>query len=478
MPKNTFDLSRRKFIHRTTAATAAVAAGSLVTNADLEALSANVNTNSKPSDLKITDMRLVQLDVGGWHQYILRLDTNQGLVGWGELHTGASKRYALMLKSRIMGMNPCNVDQIFRKIKQFGNHGRQGAGVSSIEMACWDLAGKAWGVPVWQMLGGQFRDKVMIYCDTQGSSDPVVLGNRLKDRMELGYKFLKMDVQITSIFGKVPGALTFPAGNEEAVYNQYMDVPFNKLMHPFKGIRITKKGLGLVKEFVGTVRDIVGMDIPLAIDHFGHFLVEDCIKIANTLEEFNLAYLEDMLPWQLTDQYARLKNAVKTPILTGEDIFCADGFRDLFEKQAISMCHPDIGPCGGCLEMKKVGDLAMEHGINMMIHNAGLPPMMMASVHTAAATENFMALEHHHVDETDLGYDDLYDGIKKPLVQDGYIPTPTGPGLGFELNLDVAKELMIKKEGWFEPTDEWDDESAHDRQWSLNPERKLNTNHA
>jgi L-alanine-DL-glutamate epimerase-like enolase superfamily enzyme len=214
------------------------------------------------------------------------------------------------------------------------------------------------------------------------------------------------------------------------------------------------------------------MDVPLAIDHTGHFLVEDCIKIANALEEFNLAYLEDMLPWQLTDQYVRLKNAVKTPILTGEDIFSVDHFRPLLEKKAISMCHPDIGPCGGCFEMKKVGDLAMEHGINMMIHNAGLPPMMLASVHTAAATENFMALEHHHVDETNLGYDDLFEGLEGPLVKDGYIHTPTGPGLGYNLNLETARKLMIKETGWFEPTDEWNDESAHDRQWSLNPGRQ------
>jgi len=474
MPKKKSNMSRRSFFQKSTAATAGVAAGSLVTNADLDAISANVNTNSQPSKLKITDMRLARL--GSWQQYILRLDTNQGISGYGELHASSSKTYALMLKSRILGMNPCNVDQIFRKINQFAYHGRQGAGVSSIEMACWDLAGKAWGVPVWQMLGGKFRDKVMIYCDTTTSNDPEVLGNRLKERMNKGYKYLKMDLMITSLFGRVPGVLTRPPGNDEAVYNQYMDVPFNKLMHPFKGIRITEKGLNLVKEFVATVREIIGMEIPLAADHFGHFILEDCIKIANALEEFNMAYLEDMLPWQLTDQYVRLKNSCRTPILTGEDIHGKDGFKDLFEKQAISLCHPDIGPCGGCLEMKKVGDLAMEHGIGMMIHNAGLPPMMMASVHTAAATENFTALEHHHVDETDEWYDDLYDGVPKPLVQDGYIPVPDGPGLGFELNEETAKRVLIKEEGWFEPTPEWDNEQSHDRLWSLNPGRKIKSN--
>ncbi len=463
-------IARRNFFRKSAAATAAVAAGSLVTNTDLDSVSAQVNANSSPSDLKITDMRLALIG----NQYILRLDTNQGLIGWGELHASSSKTYALMLKSRILGMNPCNVDQIFRKIKQFAHHGRQGAGVSAVEMACWDLAGKAWGVPVWQMLGGQFRDKVLMYCDTTTSRDPVEQGNRLKERMDYGYKFLKMDLMITNLFGREPGVLTRPPGNDRAVYNQYMRVPFNMLMHPFKGIRITNKGLGMVRDYVAAVRDIIGYEIPLAADHFGHFIVEDCIKIANALEEFNLAYLEDMLPWQLTDQYVRLKNAVKTPILTGEDIHGKEGFLPLFEKQAISLCHPDIGPCGGCLEMKKVGDLAMEHGIGMMLHNAGLPPMMMACVHTAAATENFTALEHHHVD--DEWYDGLYANIQQPLVKDGYIEVPNGPGLGVEMDMEAVRRQSREEEGWFEPTDEWNDERSHDRLWSLNPGRKLKSN--
>jgi L-alanine-DL-glutamate epimerase-like enolase superfamily enzyme len=467
---NKTSIPRRDFFRKSTAAAAAVAAGSLVTNADLENISANVNTNSQPSDLKITDLRLARIE----SRYILRLDTNQGIYGYGEMRGGTSKTSALMLKSRILGMNPCNVDKIFRKINQFAYHGRQGAGVSSIEMACWDLAGKAWGVPVWQMLGGKFRDKVLIYCDTTSSNDPLVQGNRLKERMETGYKYLKMDLMITNLFGREPGVLTRPPGNDQAVYNQYMDVPFNKIMHPFKGIRITEKGLKLVKEFVGTVRDIIGMEVPLAADHFGHFIVEDCIKIANSLEEFNLAYLEDMLPWQLTEQYVRLKNSVRTPILTGEDIHGKNGFMDLFEKQAISMCHPDIGPCGGCLEMKKIGDLAMEYGIGMNIHNGGLPPMMMANVHAAAATENFTALEHHHVD--DEWYDDLYANISKPLVKDGYIDVPNSPGLGFELNEEVTKSLLREGDGWFDPTPEWDNERSHDRLWSLNPGGKATGN--
>lgn len=105
---------------------------------------------------------------------LIRIDTSQGIYGLGEVRDGASKNYALVLKSRLLGENPCNVDKIFRKIKQFGGHARQGGGVCGVEMALWDLAGKAYGVPVYQMPGGKFRDRIRLYADTDMSPDPKV----------------------------------------------------------------------------------------------------------------------------------------------------------------------------------------------------------------------------------------------------------------------------------------------------------------
>src|SRR6202166_4630650 len=120
----------------------------------LDALPQNVNTNSQPSALKITDLRVATVSRAPMTCPLIRIDTNQGIYGLGEVRDGASKLYALILKSRILGENPCNIDKIFRKIKQFGGHSRQAGGVCAIEMALWDLAGKAYGVPVYQMLGG------------------------------------------------------------------------------------------------------------------------------------------------------------------------------------------------------------------------------------------------------------------------------------------------------------------------------------
>src|SRR6516225_7697419 len=186
--------------------TAALAAG-FWADETLEALPQNTNTNSKPSELKITDLRVLTIARAPMTCPIIRIDTNQGIYGLGEVRDGASKNYALMLKSRLLNENPCNVDKVFRKIKQFGGHARQGGGVCGVEMAMWDLAGKAFNVPAYQMLGGKFRDRIRCYADTTESEDPKVYGKRLKGRRDEGFTWLKMDLGI-DLVRNIPGAIS------------------------------------------------------------------------------------------------------------------------------------------------------------------------------------------------------------------------------------------------------------------------------
>lgn len=421
--------------------------------ASYEKVTENVNANSRPSDLKITDMRTASIGRSPMRCTIIKIDTNQDIYGLGEVRDGASKTYALLLKNRLIGENPCNVDRIFRKIKQFGHHGRQGGGVCAVEMAMMDLAGKAYGAPAYQLAGGKFRDKVRIYCDThaRGAEE---MGQKLKKRMEQGFTFLKMDVGI-GICRRIPDTISAPAGMRRT----------RSIMHPFTGIHITDKGIEVICEYVETVRNIIGYEIPLAADHFGHIGVEDCIRLAKSLDKYRLAWLEDMIPWQYTDQYVRLANSCETPICTGEDIYCKEEFLKLFRARAIAICHPDLATSGGILETKRIGDLAQEHGISMAMHMAGTPIAAMASVHCAAATENFLALENHSVDIP--WWNEVVTGLPNPIIQDGYIHVPEAPGLGVDLNPEVIKEHLDPHDpGYFEPTTEWDNERAHDRLWS------------
>lgn len=415
----------------------------------------HVRMASRPSALKITDLRVATIVKAPMRCPLIRIDTNQGIYGLGEVRDGASEDYALMLKSRLLGENPCNVDLLFRKIKQFGGHGRLGGGVCGVEMALMDLAGKAYGVPVYQLLGGKFRDRVRCYCDTPGSPDPAQMAANLKQRMKLGYTLLKMDVGI-GLCKEIPGAL---CSTPEMIKS-------TQVMHPFTGTRLTDRGIAHLVDYVAAVRESVGYQVPLALDHFGHIGLESCIRLAQALDRFNLAWLEDMIPWQYTDQYVRLSNSCQTPICTGEDIYLKEGFRPLLEKRGVAIIHPDLGTSGGIMETKKIGDLAQEHGVAMAVHMAGSPVTALAAVHCAAATENFLALENHSSDVK--WWDELVTGLPYPIVEtDGHIAVPQGPGLGLDLNEEVVRaHLDPTGPGYFEPTERWNQSRSWDRLWS------------
>ena len=449
---------------------------------------AHVNTNSKPTDLKITDMRFVDIVGAPMHCTLLRIETNQGITGYGEVRDGASKLYAQMLKRFLIGENPCNIDKIFRRIKQFGGQSRQAGGVCGVELALWDIAGKAYGIPVYQMLGGKFRDKVRMYCDTDvdGKDTGLNMGDALKKRIEKhGYTMLKMDLGINQLWD-VEGGLCAPVGFlEQYGYTAKMareakargdkaaarwwanrNYDVNNIAHPFTGIHITKKGFDYLENYVKEVRSVIGYEIPLSIDHFGHIGVEDCIKLANRLENYNMCWLEDMIPWQLTEQYVRLHNASTTPIATGEDIYLLETFKPLLDNRAVSIIHPDILSSGGIYETKKIGDYAEECGVAMALHMAETPVACLAAVHVAAATNNFLGLEFHSNDVD--WWSDMVKDTEKPKIVDGFMAVPEKPGIGIdELDDEVlAEHIHPEIPGLWESTDEWNDWISHDRLWS------------
>ncbi|MEM7655175.1 MAG: mandelate racemase/muconate lactonizing enzyme family protein [Bacteroidota bacterium] len=428
--------------------------------------SQNVKRHSAPSELEITDMRYAIVMRGGARSPVIRIDTNQGISGLGEVRDGATWRYALFLKSRILGMNPCNVEMIFKKIKQFGYHGRQAGGVCAVEMALWDLAGKAYDVPAYQLLGGKYRSKVRLYADTPRVDDPDEFAKVMKDRVEKkGYTFLKMDFGINSL-RDIPGTLV----NGEFWKNaREMDaVPYNlnNTQHAFTQIQITDKGLDILAEYVSKVRDAVGYEVPLASDHYGHFDVNNAIRLGKAVDPYRLAWLEDMIPWTYTEQWKEITQAIETPTLTGEDIYLKEEFIKLIDHRAVDIVHPDLASSGGLLETKKIGDYAEEHGTAMAMHFAGTPVSFMANVHCAAATQNFISLEHHDVD-TDYWENLVTTTSGQPLIEQGFANVQEAPGLGVELNEEVVKQHLDPEDpSYFKPTPDWDKIRSWDRLWS------------
>src|SRR5438132_1438550 len=307
---NTFD-------RRAALKTSAMALGGLVLAGErTEAFPRSVNTNSGPSKLKITDLRVATVVKPGPSPCpLIRIDTDQGVYGLGEVRDGASATYALFLKSRILGEDPLKLDKIFRKIKQFGGHARQGGGVCAVEMALMDLAGKAYGMPAYVLAGGKFRDRIRMYCDTPNEPTGEAMGKKLKERLDRGFTMLKMDLGVQPLIG-VPGALSWPQGMLPGDPEDKLERMLNlqTLMHPFTHVRLTPRGIALICEYVEQVRAVVGDEVPIAADHFGHIGIDDCIRLGQALEPFNLAWLEDLVPWQFTETWVQIERVLNTPV--------------------------------------------------------------------------------------------------------------------------------------------------------------------
>jgi L-alanine-DL-glutamate epimerase-like enolase superfamily enzyme len=357
-----------------------------------------------------------------------------------------------------VGENPLQLDKIFRKIKQFGGHARQGGGVSAIEMALWDIAGKVYNAPVYAMVGGgKFRDKIRIYADTTESNDPKIYAQRMKERKEqMGITWLKMDLGIEMV-ADTPGTVTNPTDIEQWKPNQ--------LPHPLLGMEVTDKGIAMLEQYVAAVRDAVGMEIPLAMDHLGHLGVKSIIRLGKAYEKYNLSWMEDVIPWTYTDLLKQISEQSPTPILTGEDIYLKEPFQLLCEKNAVGKIQPDLATSGGILETHKIGDMAEEYGVPMVMHFAGTPVSCMANVHCAAATQNFLALENHSLDVA--WWSSLVEeGVKTAIVNHGWIEVKDRPGLGVTLNEEMVRQHLAPGTGYFEPTPQWDQERSWDRLWS------------
>jgi L-alanine-DL-glutamate epimerase-like enolase superfamily enzyme len=426
-------------------------------------LASNVQRNSKPSELKITDLRIAEVTGVMFRTPIIRIYTNQGIVGHGDVRDGAAREYALMLKHLLLGENPTHIERLFKKIKQFGFHARQAGGVCGVEMALCDLAGKAYGVPVHMLLGGKYRDKVRLYSDTDTSRDPKEFAARLKARADQGYSVLKMDVGI-GLLRDIPGTVV---NAEWSSFNpwRFDHRQTSRIEHPHKHIQITDKGIDRMMEYIAAARDAVGWEIPLGVDHWGHVGVEECIRLNRAAERYRLAYSEDSIPWHLFDDWKRLTDSSTTPTLTGEDIYCLEGgFKEIIDRRTVNIIHPDPNTSGGCFETKRIGDYAGAHGIGFMHHHAAGPVSFLGAVHSAAATENFFCLEHHAVDSPD--WENLVSGITKPIVQNGYVTVPDTPGLGVELKDELLKKYLVKGTTLFGPTDEWNEIRSNHRLWS------------
>jgi L-alanine-DL-glutamate epimerase-like enolase superfamily enzyme len=411
-----------------------------------------VKTASRPSELKITDIRTATV-ASNYDYPIIRIDTNQGVYGIGEVRDAGHRENALQFKSMLLGQNPCNVDMLFRTFKHFSTNGRESGGVSGIEIALWDLIGKVYGVPCYQFFGGKYRDLVRVYADTPTPEEqtPEAYAARVLERkkMSIGLTFIKFDI----------GPKILSAGEEVFIGSptkgEYPYAMRRRAPGSGFGQRITDKGIALMAEVAKAVREAVGWETSLCIDHFGHgyMTAKEVIRLGKALEPYGLGWMEDPMPDSDIEGHRLVTRAINVPTAAGENLYLLEGFKEMIDTRAVDIIHPDLLTSGGMLETKRIADYAEAHGIPTALHFAGSPIACMANVHCGAAISSLVALENHAFDLP--FWSSLVTGMDDPLIEGGYIRVPEKPGLGVDLNYEGIKENLRAPSGLFEPTDEW-----------------------
>ncbi|MCX8171349.1 MAG: mandelate racemase/muconate lactonizing enzyme family protein [Candidatus Bathyarchaeota archaeon] len=399
--------------------------------------------------MKIRDLKVAVVRVPDFGRFgIVRIDTDEDVYGYGEAH--CPREHVMRLKNYLVGQDPTNVGKVMSYIQYMGGFKPWGSAVSAIEMALWDIAGKAFGLPVYRFLGGKMREKVRVYCDCGvgvqlDPSDPASVytpeayaekAKRMKSLPE-GFTILKFDI---GFHGKQ--LLSVRGGSLEA-----------EPTYPTKG-HVTERGLKSEIAIVDALKDSLGDEVSLALDCGPGQSFPSALRLARALEPYNLMWAEDLLtgdysPYTEVYLYALLSRRTTTPILTGEQIFLRYGFRDLVAKHAVDIVAPDVSDVGGIYELKWIAEFADLYGVLIAPHNYGLPIAFVANVHAAAAMpKNFIAFEHHaaHVSQ----WEDFVKGLEKPLIKDGFVNVPEKPGLGIEINEDLVKKYLVEGEDFFE----------------------------
>ena len=391
--------------------------------------------------MKITDLKCAVL--GG--SPVVRITTDEGLYGLGqaESYKPYLKPHVIFYKDRILGEDPTDVERVMLKIRRMGSFKPWGSAVSAIEMALWDIAGKAAGVPVYKLLGGKVRDQVRVYNGAvrfpmEGAMPEDYAANmqKMKDAPER-FCIIKQGIAFHSrMLQKVPGMTygTLRSGGH----------------HANRG-PLTERGLKHIVACVEAMKDVLGDEIGLALDCGPGFTVPDAIRLAVALEPLNLMWMEDTItgdytPYVLADVYRELTRSTTTPIHTGEQIYLRQNFRELIEGHAVNVIGPDPADIGGIAELKWVAEYADLHGILMAPHGTGDGLIGLAALVQVAATlpDNYIAFEYP-VGKPAWWYD-IVTGLPDPIVVDSMIDVWDTPGLGVDLIPEAAAQYLREED--------------------------------
>ena len=410
--------------------------------------------------MKITDLKCAVIG----QNPVIRINTDEGVYGYGQAENTKPylKPHVLFYKNYLIGEDPTNVERVMMKIRRMGSFKPWGSAVSAIEMALWDIAGKAAGIPVYKLLGGRTRDKVRVY---NGGVRFPMTGYKPEDYAEdmrkmkaavEGFTIIKspigfhssMPYQIPNFSydeprGVAPQGNPYfqPKGGMIAMY----DAP-----HANRGL-LTEKSMKHIIACVEAMKSVLGDEIGLALDCGPGWMVTDAIRVARALEPFNIMWMEDLItgdytPYTLADVYREVTQATSTPTHTGEQIYLRQNFKELIERHAVRVIGPDPEDIGGLAELKWVAEYADLHGIMIAPHGVFDGLIGLAALVQVCATlpQNYIAFEYP-IAKPEWWYE-IITGLPNPIVKNGLIEVWDKPGLGVDFKVDQARQYLAPED--------------------------------
>jgi galactonate dehydratase len=378
--------------------------------------------------LKITEIRTAEVRVHGYQVHV-RIYTDQGIVGQGE-STDAAQGNVPLIRSfgrLLIGQDPLNIEAAFERIRTAGifagaQSGQYITALTGVEIALWDVAGKALGLPVYQLMGGKVRDRVRVYCDSGAAR--MVPGDerslaRIQQIQKMGFTATKIDIDDAADPARFD-RVNWTASNGE-IDHMLAKIAFTRENYP--------------------------KNIDLAVDMHGRYDATTGKRVAKEVEKFKLLWLEEPVPAENIDAMRDIRASTSTPICCGENVYLRHGFREILEKRAADIVMPDFQKCGGLLEARKIADMAHTYYVPVAPHAVTSPIGMMATAHVCAAIPNFLVQEWHWIDSPDLWRNWVKQG---EIIENGFISPTDSPGLGVEMNEDGARKAQVPGTPWFE----------------------------
>lgn len=421
--------SRREFLGKAATVAAAAAVAPAAFGSQLETAVDQTIKSSMPTDLKITDVKCGYIR----GSLFVKINTNQGIYGCGEGVDAINGTYHLVqsMGRRLRGQSPLNVHKIFEDLRKGGFFGGAQSGMyvavmSAIETALWDLTGKALGLPVYQLLGGKFRDRVRVYSDTAlyqvNNPTPQNFAESAKNAVEMGFNAIKFDLD---------------QANDPNKYDRYnWTASLGEQQRMF--------------EQMAAVREAVGPKIDLCVDMHGRYDAYTAQLVAKEMEPLNLMWLEEPIPADNVDAYKFITESTSTPIAAGENIYLGYGFRRLLEIGGIDAIMPDLQKAGGLGEGQRIANLSNLYYIPFAPHMVASFLGAMACAHVCATVPNFLIMEWQSYFHTNPMYKEIVIFDEEDWVQNSFIKVSDKPGIGVDLNLEAMKKYATQGVPFFE----------------------------